>query len=398
MKDNNRPLALFVHLFFPVVFLFSTKPVLGEESGVQFRLDNELRYNDNYLYSDRDEQSAWEMENRPELQVTSIYNDNTYQGYLRIKHVENFDSDDDSYTDHVIGIKLDQNLSARQLIHFAAESAILTEKRGTGFSEGANANLLSAPDDFRQIKYKAAYRLGSQHATGRLKLSADRVQMDYDSSIVGDTRDHNINTYGAAFNYRVGSKTDAVLEYRRAHSYYDNQPVGTSGIINLDSEEEYFLVGVEWDATAKTSGKIRVGQSERDFDDSSLGSDDNFHWEAEVSWRPRTYSELLLKTRRMSAETYGQGNYINSRDSSITWRYAWNGRLSHQLDFGFSDDKFEAGSRSDDVSRASFKVAYDMRRWLDLGIGYRYNERDSDLSSVQYEQNLFFITANVLLD
>ena len=392
------PTVSFLTVFLSTAFFSSVTAALDEESGMQFQLENQLSYNDNFLYSDQQTKGGWILETLPSLSFTALNRDNSYQVFYRMEHSENFESSDDSYTDHVAGIKLRHNLSSRHQIQLASKFSNITEQRGTGFSEGENANLLTSPDDFRQMNHRLAYRFGSQQAKGRLNLSAERLEMDYDSSIVGDSRDHSTVTLGAAFNYRLAPKTDVVLEYRQADTDYDHQPLGLSGAVNLDSDESYRLIGLDWDATAKTSGKIRVGKSNRKFDDASLASDDNFHWEAEISWRPKTYSELVLKTRRLSSETNGLGNYINSQDYQFSWHHAWNGRFRHQLDLGYTDDKFEASSRTDEVSRAGLKFTYDMRRWLDLGAGYRYNERDSDVAAVQYEQNIFFVSADILLD
>ena len=36
-------------------------------------------------------------------------------------------------------------------------------------------------------------------------------------------------------------------------------------------------------------------------------------------------------------------------------------------------------------------------RWFDLRLGYRYEERESELPTLDYDQNLFFIEANLSL-
>ena len=37
------------------------------------------------------------------------------------------------------------------------------------------------------------------------------------------------------------------------------------------------------------------------------------------------------------------------------------------------------------------------KRWLDLGVGWRYEDRDSDLDAYSYERNSLFLRARISL-
>ena len=42
-------------------------------------------------------------------------------------------------------------------------------------------------------------------------------------------------------------------------------------------------------------------------------------------------------------------------------------------------------------------VNYKMRRWLELGGGYRYDERDSTINLFDYDRNIFELIATIAL-
>lgn len=377
--------------------------VYGEEqSGLRFSIDNNLGYEDNYLKTQSDEKDGWVLRSSPQLAATVVNNGNLYQLSYTVERTENFDSSDDSYTDQRINFKADHQFDRRNAIELRAERAYLTEARGTGFSEGVNASLLSKPDDYDQTRYGATYRLGSSSARAGLALKVDHVDLDYDSSLVGDTRDYEYDQYGIEFKYRLGGRTDGVIEYRLRDTEYTNQPtlnlkpIGPA--INLDSQEHFYLIGLDWDATAKTSGKLRLGQSERDFDDSARGADDNFHWELELAFQPKTYSRVKANFRRESFETNGAGAYINSDNYDLSWDHAWGARLSHTVELGFANDTYEGSSREDDLTYYGIKFDYDFREWLDIGFGYRFEERDSNFFGADYDRGILLFSLNLALD
>jgi hypothetical protein len=37
-------------------------------------------------------------------------------------------------------------------------------------------------------------------------------------------------------------------------------------------------------------------------------------------------------------------------------------------------------------------MTYEMRRWLDIGIGYKYAENDSDAVNESYERNIYALS------
>ena len=79
---------------------------------------------------------------------------------------------------------------------------------------------------------------------------------------------------------------------------------------NSGREIRYYA-GVTWEATAATTGTVKLGRLERKFD----GGQPKFtgpSWEAAVFWSPRTYSKFDLYTARFTTEASGLGDFIVS--------------------------------------------------------------------------------------
>ena len=52
-----------------------------------------------------------------------------------------------------------------------------------------------------------------------------------------------------------------------------------------------------------------------------------------------------------------------------------------------------ASNRSDDTKSLGLKVGYKFRRWLTLGAEYWYTNRDSNNPGIDYDKNLYMLTA-----
>ena len=57
----------------------------------------------------------------------------------------------------------------------------------------------------------------------------------------------------------------------------------------------------------------------------------------------------------------------------------------------------EGSSREEDNYGAEVRYNFSARRWLDLGAGYRYEDRNSDLDFYSYTENVFFLDARLSL-
>lgn len=383
---------------------FPAANVLGQEGdgddegqpGLQYGLSADLRYDDNIYLAEAGAVDSTILEAVPFVRATLYNKGNTYQAGYRLNHAEYFDASDDSYDDHELLADINHRFTARQAVAVNAAYRLLTEERGTGFSEEPNP-VVDGPDDYVQKEFGFKYLLGMPSADLRFELSAAREMLDYDSSYVGDTRDYQADTLGAQARYRLGGRSDLILEYVKLDVTYDNTPLDSDGQpLDLDSSEDQIMAGIGWEMTAKTRGEVKVGHSARDYSTEDFSTSD-FHWEAEVEWRPKSYSGVTLRAARSSQETNGAGLFVNSKTYDIAWNHGWTGSLTSEIGGGVITDQYEASERTDDRVFMGAGLGYDYATWLNFMLGYRYQENDSNVILVNYEQNVLYLKVAVEL-
>lgn len=355
------------------------------------------RYVDNLFRSHEDEKETWITEIAPRVQAWLQDGNNTYALAYKLVDTNYASSHADDYTDHQVNLDIHHEFNAKNVMNLMGEYYDGHEERGTGLSQGSISQLIDEPVEYERTRAGGDYTYGNRNSRGRIELAANIVSYEYQNfRDFTQYRDYEADTYGGTFFWKVGNRTDALFEVRAINTEYDKtDPANLAG--SLDSDEMNYMVGMAWDATAKTTGSVRVGMFDREFDSRARGDDDGFHWEVDLTWKPRTYSNINLLTRRRSQETNGLGNYIDTKEFELAWDHKWSLRAKTHLGILLAEDDYSGADRTDDRYELEAIYRHEMQRWFDLGIGYRYEDRDSDIRSLDYNQNLFFIEANLSL-
>jgi hypothetical protein len=191
--------------------------------------------------------------------------------------------------------------------------------------------------------------------------------------------------FGGAFYWRVMPKTYVLAEARKNKISYE--------LTNPASgDETRYYGGVSWEATAATTGTVKVGQLKRRFE-GNIPESTSTSWEALVTWAPRTYSVFEFYSSRQTIESTGVGNFILSSASGVNWTHAWSSYLSSGVFFRYQRDEFQGANRTDETKSLGLKVGYKMRPWLTLGAEYNFTTRDSNEPVSEYDRNLYLLTA-----
>jgi hypothetical protein len=359
----------------------------------------ELRYIDNLLRSPEPTIQTWGTVLKPKLQTWLQDGFNTYSLSYELLDYTYFDSSEDDATDHKLDLDIHQEINARNKLKLYAKYYELHEERGTGLSEGAIAQELDEPVEFDYLRFGGEYSLGNERSDGLLELEARFEEIEYQNfRDVTAFRDRDTTELRGTFYYRAGARTKALMELRRIEQNYKTDYIDPDfGVSKLDSTEYIGVVGMSWMATAKTSGKIKLGGFRRDYRDSAHDDDSGFHWEADLIWNPRTYSTLHLGTRRLSRETNGEGDYVDTAEFQADWKHLWSHRTSSRISFKYADEEYVGSSRDDDIYRAGASLGSSVRRWVDLEVGYRYEKRSSSAQSLSFDRNVFFLGVRMSL-
>ncbi len=161
---------------------------------------------------------------------------------------------------------------------------------------------------------------------------------------------------------------------------------------NQSSKEYTGLIGVAWEATAKTSGEVKIGIRHRDFYTQGIPSTTGFAWDAKILWSPKSYSKVTAYTSRRVSPSARQGS--TGLTSTDTYGLKWSHKLTKNL-------RFNSGLRHSQVAiseslknrllnfDAGFR--YRMNRWIDFKANWNYSSLSASDGLTDYQANGVFI-------
>jgi len=244
----------------------------------------------------------------------------------------------------------------------------------------------------------ARYGYGTDTSKGLLEFGSQYGQLRYDNNFdtgsVTRERERDVFDIDTTFLYRMTAKTQALAEVQ----YHDYDYLSSTSF--LDGNSQVYRLGVKWDATAKTTGEFRVGIEKKEFDLSSRSSVNNPSWYLAVTWSPRTYSVVTLSSNSSIDEGSATENHIESTVSNITWDHAWSEYVSSNINYSYSSKEYFGDSnngREDDINSINVGADYKLKRWLDVGVYYKFTDTKSNDPNSAFDRDLVGMTVNVSL-
>lgn len=242
-------------------------------------------------------------------------------------------------------------------------------------------------DEWDESGIHGQYTFGAPEARINLSVRGGLTDREYQTNRDA-TRflDYKTTLVGGGLAYRVGTRTQLVLDYERSEYEYD-----TDFMPSFDSTLQRGLVGVRWLATAKTTGEVLVGYFEREFDSNLRQNGDGVDWRAQLTWAPVTRTQFTFTTGRLIQETVLLGeSFVNEQLYQIAWRQDWTSRFFSTLTGTQYQAKYEGISRDDDASKVLATLNYELSRKFTLKGGYEYTTRDSSDNLRDYDRNVLF--------
>ena len=301
MKVNVRAVVFFVIAIMSTsTFAIDPGSVKAGAFQITPQLTLDTKFDDNIFKSSDGEEDDVIFLINPSIEAVAKERNNEYSVALDLVEGIYEDSGDDDFTDWTADGDAHVEFNARNIIDLYAGFHSLHEDRGSGFSEGTLVLSIDEPDEYEDIIAGGAYTFGSAESKGRLKLAADYLDKDYTNHEPDtDTRDRENTTGTGTFFWKIAPKTDILAEIRYMEVEY-NTPF-TDGTPQLDSDETYYLVGVTWEATGKTTGTIKLGTVDKDFDDDARDDfDGEFSWDADVLWVPQEHHAFNFGAARIA--------------------------------------------------------------------------------------------------
>lgn len=281
----------------------------------------------------------------------------------------------EDFTDHTVNFNLLLDLTKKFNIDLQANYKDAHEPRGSA----GTVNASSEPNEYTEKRIFTGFSYGRKTAKAQFELDLAATDTEYTNNNQS-ARDRDNQLVGLRAFYNIGNKTALFVEAKQNTVDYST---GT-----LDSTENFYHLGLRWDASFKTTGEIKVGSFDKDFDLASQKDGDGTSYEASITWAPKTYSQFTLGLSRAPQESSTADNFYTSRLISLDWSHQFSDKLALNMNASDGLDEYSGGVREDKLSNAGLGFSYEFRRWMDIGLNYTYSKRDSTDNTADYTDNL----------
>lgn len=361
------------------------------ESGVIITplVETGIKYDNNILSEATSAKSSGILTVDPAVNFLLEDGANAYNIDVAIQSGVYFSSSADNYLDANLGFDVHLEPSSQSRYDITGEANWLTEARGTGIAEGQGGSITS-PITYAEQKLGASYEYGALTTPARISVDANYYNKGYTNfTDVTKLRDYNSFKLGSTFYYNTRASTDVLFEVSLDDIDYSHNP---SLEPSRDSKDYRILTGVQWEATALTSGAVKVGYQEKDFKHDSREKFSGLSWDASVQWQPLTYSTLDFSTSRAARDPNVEGDYIKESVYAVSWQHAWDEKISTNLSTAYlNEDYIGTGTidkRKDETLTLTAAVDYAFDRWMDISFYTDFTDKDSTRADILYDKTV----------
>ncbi len=316
---------------------------------------------------------------------------NTYAATLAARNVSYASQSEANYLDFGLVGEIHQELNSRNRLDVDFDIGRYHDAGST-----INGALDRTPPEYDRLMAGLKYGLGSMEARMRADLFASLNRENYKAG----GADNKIIEFGGTGYYRFLPKTSALVEIKQRNLDY---PDNGNAAYDITS----YLVGLNWDATAKTSGYAKVGLRSRDADGVSR---ENFTgWEVGVSYLPVDHSLLQLSTVRdfgLDSEDPATADFTEGTTTQLSWQHQWTAKISTRLHYAFTDAQVLNSSSIAQIDRTvnqyGIAVNWNVLRNATVSLSWENTNRDETAVAVNadpdnYDRNYYLLSASIAL-
>ncbi|MCF8779325.1 outer membrane beta-barrel protein [Vibrio sp. IRLE0018] len=357
------------------------------ESGIAIApyVNVSLGHNDNLAKTSNNTESSSYSVIEPGVVISLAPGTQQHTFGYRIARGDYFSSSQDNFTDHFFDLNSEWELNDRHQFNLAYALALTHDSRGD------NDLTLNLPhDEYTTNNLNFKYTFGRDEAKGRIETNLGWGDHTYSNNrSLTRFQDWQENRFNAIFYYKAFPKTSMLFQVIANDKSYDETAPSAS---TKDSKHYFSYVGASWDATGALQGNIKLGLQRKNFEASDKSDYHSFSWDADVTYMMRSYSALTLATNRRAEDPDGFGNAIDTTTYSVKWQHQWNEVVNTSLGYRLLDEQYDGSSRADDTNNFDASINYDVMRWLSVKAGVGLESKDSNLSNVDYEQTIYFVS------
>lgn len=210
--------------------------------------------------------------------------------------------------------------------------------------------------------------------------------------------DRTDNGASCGFFYDYSPKTVFFLDYQFVLSAYEEKEIPDNG-------NSYLNIGMNWQATVKTSFMLKGGYQQVNYDfeapeeyDEAETADDlinddeaAFSFEAQANWQVMEKTTLIFNTKYSIDQTDSRMALNKTVFAGrVALDYKFSGRLRGYMNFIYENSDyalFNGGSRLDDRWYFKPELRLSLRKWLFCNLYYSFDQKDSNFDQLDYKTN-----------
>jgi len=375
---RQTPLALGFTLALTTssVLALDAQPIRNNGVEITPTLSVDVSYNDNWQEAVSGARSTYISKIAPSVKVEAKKGLNVYGVTLDASH--------ESYDDNSTADNSDYSVNANAHIEMSSRARL---DLNASYSDQDDF-MVSSPEDTQETNIGATFGYGAEAAKLQLEFGVNQQDKEFSTNST-TAKDFEATKYTAAAFYRISGKTKAIAEYRLSDI--------DSKTGSLDGEQTVALVGAVWEATGKTSGSAKIGQVKRKFDSTSISDKDGTTWEVGVVWTPTPLSTVKIDLSNSYEMGSSTENFIDTDKAKVSWNNQWSSKLSSDLSYSQTDETYigHSSNKKDDTDEMAMNLTYNLKRNMDIIAGVKVKDKNSNVASAAFDQNVYNIGLKV---
>jgi hypothetical protein len=221
------------------------------------------------------------------------------------------------------------------VVQGASSGFSLGRIRNDANNDGVFDGGIGEVDKYKLTTLSGGVEYGAKTARGLLVANGDINQKRYSRQSSADARDNDTVNVLLGLRARLMPKTTFLVDYEISDTNYD----GTSP----DTKDNRILAGITWENAIQSTGKLRLGQSNRQID--GAADLDKFTWDLGLIWKPVALDTISINGGARASDGVNNTT-IENTNYSVSWTHDWADRFNTTLSLGVSEDNYQ-GSCSD---------------------------------------------------
>ncbi len=202
---------------------------------------------------------------------------------------------------------------------------------------------------------------------------------------------------GLGVEKKVMSRTWTFLEFRNGWQEYDDHGLSVTPETDAGNQRARIDTGLKWEGIGRLSGAVSFGyqwlQYDNDRDAQGIPYSDTGTWvgETSVGWKATARTLLGFNFSRNESPSSGAGaDTMETTSAGVTLSQELPYKFRGMAGFSYGLSDYQSGRKDHDYY-ANVGLTYQIRAWLDAGIGYRYLRKDSSDGAESFTGNQFSV-------